>query len=210
MIALHNFFMYPIGGYPLWGILLGVLIVVGTAAVRAAKWTTAQDAIQITARFLLKFPMMGPLIASFPVIGEVLHFIADDVDNLPPTLTMRAMGKVPPKAPPPAVVAVIALCFFACAHVKAALIDFGKCELGQAPAILTGLIGEVDKTLGGQSPNWAEDMEALGKKAGMEAINCAVASVLYSLAAKRGALDDSGKRKSERGQIWLAGHKVAL
>lgn len=116
----------------------------------------------------------------------------------------------PPAVPPAAAILLIPLVFvFACAHVKATLIDFGKCELGQIPGALSGVLTDVNKTLGGESPNWQGDMEALGKKEGMEAVNCAVAAVLHNLAAKKGALDDIGKRKSERGQIWLAGHRVA-
>lgn len=213
MTALHNFFMYPLGGIPLWAPLSIAFLLMANAAVRAAKWTSAQDAIQLTARFLLKLPAMGAVIASFPLLGEVLHFIADDAERLPPTLTMRARGKMPPKSPPPpsagATVAMLMLCFFACAHVKSVLIDFGKCEMGQVPDALGNVLSDVNKTLGGESPSWQSDMEALGKKAGMDAVNCAVAAVLHDLAAKHAALDATGRRKSERGQIWLAAHGVA-
>jgi hypothetical protein len=131
------------------------------------------------------------------------------------TLKARSKLSVPNDTPPPPAAAFLPMLFlsiltlYACATVKATLIDFGKCELGQVPSALSGVLTDVDKTLGGESPNWQSDMETIGKKAGIDAVNCAVAAVLHNLAAKKSALDEVGRRKNERGQIWLAAHKVA-
>lgn len=115
--------------------------------------------------------------------------------------------KRPPRGPiGPAVIAILGMTLAACAHGKAIAIDIGKCALGQVPSAVSHIIPDVTAILGGESPNWQQDLTNLGISAGLNTVTCGVASIIDELTAKRGSLDSVGRRKLERGQLWLSQH----
>ncbi len=62
--------------------------------------------------------------------------------------------------------------------------------------------------LGGQSVDWGQQLTAIGSRAGVDALACAIRAIVGELQAKRAALDPIGLRKLERGQLYLASHKL--
>lgn len=91
---------------PVWFVVSMVMAGIVNQAVRLAKWTSAERGMELVARFVLKIPAVGTFIAAVPLLGDLLHYIANDASNLPPTARMRfrrmrALQKL--RAHPPAV-----------------------------------------------------------------------------------------------------------
>lgn len=99
---LHNAMAYKIDGVvPVYFPTVLVVMAMINQAIKIAKWTTAQADIELAARFLLKFPTIGAWIAALPIAGDLLHYLANDTANLPPSFAMRVKAALPTKKDPP-------------------------------------------------------------------------------------------------------------
>jgi hypothetical protein len=91
-----------------------------------------------------------------------------------------------------------------CAHIKAIGIDLAQCALGQVTSAVAGIIPDVSAALGSESVNWEQDLAGIGARAGVDAVKCAIESIIGELRGKKAALSPFEQRKIERGQAYLA------
>jgi hypothetical protein len=125
--------------------------------------------------------------------------VADKPKTAPPPVPPSTTAFLP-------LVLISSLLLSSCAHVKAAVIDFGKCELGQVPSAITDILPTVSDVLGGGA-SWQSDLENLGIKYGEDTITCAVAAVLHQITAAHAEIDANGRVRVVRAQTYLATHK---
>lgn len=99
MATLQAFLLYKLLGVPVYAYLIVGALVPANMAVKKAGWTTAENLVQLAARFVLKIPAIGALVALVPGVGDILDGIADD-EATPKTLNQRIAGPAPSVAQP--------------------------------------------------------------------------------------------------------------
>lgn len=92
-----------------------------------------------------------------------------------------------------------------CATLKPIGIDLAACAAGQVPGAVSSIIPDVQTALSGDSPSWAADLQAIGTKAGIDALICAVKAVMADV--HLGATPLHQKMKT-RGEAFLAAHGI--
>jgi hypothetical protein len=183
-------------------------------AIKVAQWTTAQRGIELAFRAVLKIPVVGVWLATIPLLGALLHYLANDTANLPPTFMMRIRAKkakaaAPPVATPPAVVILFLVGLTALSGC-----GFGTCLLGKLKASQEALIADVASTLPTQ--NWEAALTGLVPIAGEAAVDCTVQAIVTYEQQKQAAIaarsttpphaDIIASQTLVHGQTWLAKH----
>lgn len=106
-------------------------------------------------------------------------------------------------------ICALALTMAGCAHIKPIAIGMAKCVLGQVPSAVAGIVPNVTAVLGGTDVDWGQQLTAIGSRAGVDALACAISSIVGEIKiAKKAALDPVAVRKMERGEMYLAAHPV--
>ena len=131
--AVHAFLVFKLVGvvpvyFPFFVTLLGV----ANQLVKVAKWTTAERVIELGCRMILKIPAVGVFITAIPLLGDLLRAMANDTENLPPTLLSRIKSAKKPSVPPAAVALLMIglVSLSACAPCKLAVnVAVPKCVL---------------------------------------------------------------------------------
>ncbi len=104
-----------------------------------------------------------------------------------------------------------------CAALKQYAIDVAKCEVGQVPTAIIGLVDDAEKILIAGGPDHGQKLDTLGEDVGIHAaaasIRCAVQAAVYLIEhppeghALRAVDPKVAAEAAMRGRAWLAGKK---
>lgn len=208
LTKLHSLLTYSIGGAPLWLPTAIVLLAVTSQAVKVAKWTKAERLVQLVALGILKSPFVGAYIAMIPLLGDILHYIANDSENLPPTLVMRIRGKVPPKAPPAPPSTTVAVLIFSMLLNGC---GFGTCILGKLKSSYQTVVEEAAVAL--VSADYTALLAQLATEAGADVVSCSVQAIVAYEQSKQHKPADGAHLKAmpnavlDHGRVWLSMQK---
>jgi hypothetical protein len=180
---------------PVWVWLLVVVIGIGNEIVNRAKWTAAQSIFQGIGAFLLWVPVLGPVLAKFPVLGALLlRMAAKDPEA----------GKMPlPTGTPPTVMLPFFM-LFALTACGAAGRAWLRCELNALPQTSQGAISCVTGALGSQG-DWQSVLIGCGTSLLPSQLNCVVAAIAAA-GGDKVSVDGAKSPIVERAQIWLNAH----
>ena len=100
MQQLHDALVYQTAMGPVWAVVLTLVgLPLANEVVQRAKGTRAESLLQAVAMTLLKIPVLGVVIAKFPVVGDILYVFspANKVGlNLPTPLIAKPTAIVVP------------------------------------------------------------------------------------------------------------------
>lgn len=169
MTHIQAFLTHLIAGVvPVYFVILIAALGLANQIVKVAKWTAAQNLTEGIARGVLKIPVVGTWIATVPILGDVLHFIANPaVGPLPPTLLQRLKKPDGTIVKAAAILLIPALLFTGC--------GFGTCLLGKLKASYQTLLVDVAEALA--TTAWEAALAEIATSAGSDMTTCAVQSV---------------------------------
>lgn len=177
-------------GMPVWTWALLFFVGLVNEIVERMKWTRAGSILQGTFRFVLAFPVFGPLLAKVPVAGAVLRWLAK-LDAAPPVLPADAPPAAPdapaaPVVPPAAVALFLALSLFvsSCACFTPSNVHYNekRCVVARqtvdcAKSSFTDLLPYIPTIalalISGTPIDWAQ----MGIKGGLSSAACVIAAL---------------------------------
>lgn len=95
-----------------------------------------------------------------------------------------------------------------CAVMKRIMVDMAACSAGHVPGEVMGHLDEVESILAG-GDDWAMKLEVLGKRLGMDVVNCLVAAVKANALHRLASTIEPALREAiilPRAAAWLGLH----
>jgi hypothetical protein len=205
MDAIKHALTYPIVGVPVWSLVLSyIALPVINELIQRAKGIKAQSLYQAVGNGLAKSPLYA-----IPVLKQLIDLMTTPEPAPLPAPVLPKEGGFIDVALMVTLGAVgglaVLLMVNGCSFGQKVGINVAACTAGQVPAAVASILPDVQIAIAGGSPHWADDLEAIGVKAGMDAVMCAVKALLGDtrlLGSPQGSL------VKVRAEAFLAAHGV--